>query len=284
MNMAANNKIRRTLSVAGLAIVAFGMAAPAVAQSGRYVAMGSSFAAGPGITQPAGDPTDNCRRSADNYAHQLARRRDLALTDVSCSGATTLGVLAPWNGHPAQIDAIMPGTTLVTVTIGGNDVGYIGGLTAGSCRSLAARKGDAAGLAKCPIVSRPTEAAYASLATSLRQIATEVRARAPRAKLVFVDYLTILPAAGVCAATPLSPQDADASRETARRLMEITRQAAMESGANDLAASSLSIGHDVCGKTPWMNGFPTPAGVAPYHPNLAGMTAVAEALDKSLPH
>jgi hypothetical protein len=31
-----------------------------------------------------------------------------------------------------------------------------------------------------------------------------------------------------------------------------------------------------------MSGFPTPPGVVAFHPNLAGMTAVAEALDRAL--
>ncbi|HMC94522.1 MAG TPA: GDSL-type esterase/lipase family protein, partial [Polyangia bacterium] len=106
-------------------------AGAAQAQGPRYVAMGSSYAAGPGITRPADDPPDRCGRSADNYAHQLARRRGLDLADVSCGGAVTASILAPWNGHPAQIDAVTPATSLVTVTIGGNDVGLIAGLGAG---------------------------------------------------------------------------------------------------------------------------------------------------------
>jgi lysophospholipase L1-like esterase len=254
----------------------------ASAQGARYVAMGSSYAAGPGIGRPADDPSDRCGRSADNYAHQLARRRGLELVDVSCGGAMTASVLGPWNGHAAQIEAVTPETRLVTVTIGGNDVGYMAGLGAASCRALATRKADAEALAKCPAVTRPTEADYVRLAAAMNEIATQVHARAPKAKLVFVDYLTVLPVSGVCAATPLTPADADASRETARRVVEITRRTSRERGAVVVSASTLSVGHDVCGATPWMNGYPTPPGVAAYHPNLAGMTAVAQALDRQL--
>jgi lysophospholipase L1-like esterase len=274
----------RAWTSVGCAILGAGLLASstAAAQGERYVAMGSSYAAGPGIGRPADDPPDRCGRSADNYAHQLARRRVLQLVDVSCSGAVTASILGPWNGHAAQIEAVTPATRLVTVTIGGNDVGYMSGLTAASCRTLATRKADAEALAKCPVVSRPTEADYVRLAAAMNQIATEVHARAPKATLVFVDYLAVLPAAGVCAETPLSPADADASRETARRVVEITRKTSRERGAVVVSASVLSVGHDVCGTTPWMNGFPTPPGVAAYHPNLAGMTAVAEALDRQL--
>ena len=60
----------------------------------KYVAMGSSFAAGPGITTPDEGTPARCTRSKDNYARQLARRRGLKLTDVSCSGATTAHMAA----------------------------------------------------------------------------------------------------------------------------------------------------------------------------------------------
>jgi lysophospholipase L1-like esterase len=269
-----------TLIVLAAGLLAAGAAA--AQPTPRYVAMGSSFAAGPGITRSAEDPPDSCRRSADNYAHQLARRRGLDLVDVSCGGAVTASILGAWNGHPAQIEAVTPATRLVTVTIGGNDVGLIAGLGAGACREIARRKGDAEGLAKCPAPARADEAAYQRLAVAMREIVTQVRARAPKAKLVFVDYFTILPASGVCAATPLSLPDADASRETARRVAEITGMTAREAGALLVKASTLSTGHDACGATPWMNGFPVPPGVAAFHPNLAGMTAVAEALDRAL--
>jgi lysophospholipase L1-like esterase len=275
-------RARTRIGCAVLAAAGLAAATAAAAQSARYVAMGSSFAAGPGIGRPADDPPDRCGRSADNYAHQLARRRGLELVDVSCGGAVTVSILGPWNGHAAQIEAVTPATRLVTVTIGGNDVGYMSGLTAASCRTLATRKADAEALAKCPAVSRPTEADFVRLAAAMNEIATEVHARAPKAKLVFVDYLAVLPATGTCAATPLSPADADASRETARRVVEITRRTSRERGAVVVSASALSVGHDVCGASPWMNGFPTPPGVAAYHPNLAGMTAVAAALERQL--
>lgn len=53
---------------------------------------------------------------------------------MSCSGATTSDLLdgGEWF-QPAQIDAVRPGTKLVTLTVGGNDVSYLGSLTAWSC-------------------------------------------------------------------------------------------------------------------------------------------------------
>src|ERR1700728_4596927 len=99
----------------------------------RYVAMGSSFAAGPGLpTRVPGSPR-RAGRSTGNYAHLLARALGLDLHDVTFSGVTTGDLLSPSaTGQPAQLDAVTPDTALVTITAGGNDVGYVGRLTLAS--------------------------------------------------------------------------------------------------------------------------------------------------------
>lgn len=268
-----------------LAALAGALAAQARAEpppaGAKYVAMGSSYAAGPGVTTPADAVRNRCARSADNYAHQLARKRGLTLTDVSCGGATTSNLLGPWGDLPAQLDAVDAETRLVTVTIGGNDVGYVGGLIAASCRGLAG----AGSAARCPDVRPPTEQAWLDLEARLRTVAAEVHARAPNARLVFVQYPAVLPPRGTCAATPLTAAQADASRRIALRLADVTDRVAKEGGAQVLEAQKLSAAHGACARDPWMNGFPRPGAPvkgALYHPNLEGMTAVADALDRML--
>ena len=176
--------------------------------------MGSSFAAGPGVTASADTPPNRCTRSIDNYAHQLARRRNLDLVDVSCGGATTANVLQPWGELPAQIDALTPDTALVTITIGGNDVGFIGGLIMASCSDLADRPTGTAAPTMCqamaarraagpqsalpPQISGPTEESWRSVEAGLDRIAVEVRQRSPGARLVFVDYPLVVPAGKSC--------------------------------------------------------------------------------------
>jgi len=243
-----------------------------------YVAMGSSFAAGPGVTTPA-DDVRRCARSSDNYAHQLARKRGLRLTDVSCSAATTAHVLGPWNELAPQIDALTPDVALVTVTIGGNDVGYIGALIGASCAAAPSP------LPNCPRPDAAPETAWQSLEVAMDRFAAEVRRRSPRARLVFVQYPVVLPPRGTCADTPLKIEQADAARATAARLAILTRAVAMRAKADVLPIDKLSRGHDACATVPWMNGFPRAGGPpvrVPYHPNLAGMTATADALDRLL--
>ncbi|MGH3578160.1 MAG: SGNH/GDSL hydrolase family protein, partial [Mycobacterium sp.] len=72
----------------------------------RYVALGSSMAAGPGIRPRAPGAPFGSGRSARNYAHVVAQRLNLELADVTFSGATTAHVLAErQRGTPPQIDA-----------------------------------------------------------------------------------------------------------------------------------------------------------------------------------
>lgn len=239
----------------------------------KYVAMGSSFAGGAGVTTSADTPPTRCQRSIDNYPHQLARRHGLQLVDVSCGGATTAHILGPWNELPAQIDAVDAATRLVTITIGGNDIGYMAGLfTATTCTR--------GGNANCPATS-PTEQAYADVEQHMEEIARAVRQRAPQARLVFVDYLTVLPPSGTCAATPVGEAQADASRALARRLEEITARVAARNGADVLRVSALSRDHSACATAPWVHGFvERGSDGTSYHPNLEGTNAVANALDE----
>ena len=266
-----------------VALSPFAAIAQPLAAGAKYVAMGSSFAAGPGITTPAETPTTRCSRSQDNYPRQLARRLALALTDVSCSGAVTANLLTAWNELPAQIDAVDASTRLVTVTIGGNDVLYSRGLSAKGCATYTARGNTApspCGAEPPP----PTEADYAALETHMRQIAGEVRRRAPAARLVFVDYPTVLPPGGVCPRLFLTEAQADASREINSRVVQITARAAKAEGADLIPASALSVDHHACSAQPWTNGYPapTPRDGVDFHPNFAAHTGIAEALAKLL--
>jgi lysophospholipase L1-like esterase len=249
----------------------------------KYVAMGSSFAAGPGIPDYYETPPAPCFRSTQNYAHQLAARLNLSLTDVSCSGATTAHLTGSRGATPPQLDALTADTLLVTLTIGGNDLGYIGGLTAASCAGLMRETGVEADCMS-PITA-PAEKTFTDLAARMDAVAKDIRRRAPQAQLVFVDYLAVLPETGACAATPLDEIHADSARYTARRLAEITRTVAGDNGASIITASEFSKGHDACSADPWMHGYPrpgAPVGGTLYHPNLKGMTAVADALEALL--
>ncbi len=246
----------------------------------QYVAMGSSYAAGPGISPVVDGSPIRCARSANNYAHVFARARRLSLVDVTCSSATTVDVLKGGQfGLPPQLDAVSAETQLVTVTIGGNDVFFMANLIAMSCGpdTPAARSV----LGGCIVRPHALVAdRFASLADSLRQIVAGARQRSPKARVVFVNYFTVLPDQGTCARIALTAEQADQMRAVAARLAEITRQVAHQSQADLLDVARLSRAHNACSTDPWVSGAnPEPgASIPPFHPTLAGMQAVGAAL------
>jgi lysophospholipase L1-like esterase len=84
------------------------------------------MAAGPGITPKAHDAPFGSGRSAANYAHLVAQRLSYDLVDVTFSGATTAHVLTDrQRTAPTQVEALDGSEELVTITIGGNDAGYV---------------------------------------------------------------------------------------------------------------------------------------------------------------
>jgi len=86
------------------------------------VALGSSFGAGPGVIAVDPNAPIMCNRSVMNYAHLVAAKRHLNLTDMTCSGATAVNVLQGGQYFQGpQIDALRSDTKLVMVTVGGND-------------------------------------------------------------------------------------------------------------------------------------------------------------------
>src|SRR5215831_3912374 len=107
-------------------LVAASLPLPANAATPVYVALGDSYTAGPFIPNQLADPI-GCLRSDHNYPHRLAFAIGIALRDASCSGATlsklsrSQGVVGGTN--PPQLSRLSADTTLVTLQMGGNDVG-----------------------------------------------------------------------------------------------------------------------------------------------------------------
>ncbi|MGY1592098.1 SGNH/GDSL hydrolase family protein [Geodermatophilus sp. SYSU D00708] len=251
----------------------------------RYVALGSSFAAGPGI-EPVLEP--GCGRSGANYPHLVAERLGLDLVDVSCGGATlasvvrTPQVLLGGATVPPQIDAVDERTDLVTVTVGGNDVEYLLTMLRCSYRvAPSAAPASARAFFGAPVDPAAVERALGGLAVELTAAVAAVRERAPRARVVLVDYLTVLPpSGGGCPALPMDDGDLALCRGIAEQLEAATATAARAAGADLVRASAASRDHSVCSADPWVTGWEfgdvTAGGVVPYHPNAAGMRAVAD--------
>lgn len=246
------------------------------ASAPSYVAMGSSFAAGPGIAPLEADSPAACGRSAANYANLVAARLGYRLTDVSCLGATTANILtARQNGLPPEIGAVGSKTRLVTVTIGGNDVDYFGSLAAYSCR-------DAGGRACHAVNVGAISRALATLKQRLENVVEAIHARAPRARVLLVNYFTVLSPHGLCAGTPLSAGHAAFERSLAATLAADTASAAHGTGATLVDLAAAGAAHSACSAQPWVNTFRPGPGLWSYHPTPAGMAGAAQLIERAL--
>ncbi len=290
MRQTALNEIinRSRLLCCGVLLAATAVNANAELQPGdRYVHMGSSFAAGPGIQN---NLDENCGRSDQNYAHLVARELQLDLVDVSCNGATIDNIVylphtSPFGGEtlPPQMEALTEDTRLVTITVGGNDFNYAGNLLRDSCQADPTPVADLpeyiadliCGPASPETNRLASDYALALVKAELSEMLRQIRERAPEATVVLVDYVSMLPPhGGSCGSVmPLSTEDARHFRRQANRFRVASKRAARQRGALIVQWSRASEEHHVCSDDPWANGwvFDLGTGVIGYHPNAEGM-------------
>ncbi|GAB7002666.1 hypothetical protein JCM18899A_01370 [Nocardioides sp. AN3] len=237
----------------------------------RYAALGDSYTAAPGV--PGRQSSDGCLRSSSNYPHQVAAALPVGqLVDVSCSAADTGDVRASqMRGLPGQLDAVAPGTDLVTIGLGGNDLDLFSRLMGGCLqRDPAAATGSPCTDALRPLV----KPALDRIERNLVAVVGAVRARAPKARILLVGYPQIVPASAGCAAAPFAAADYPFVHGVNRGLSEAVARAAAAAKATYVDVWSASAGHDICAAQPWINGLTGP-GAAPFHPFAVEQAAVA---------
>jgi lysophospholipase L1-like esterase len=266
--------------VACLAAVLVALAAaPAAALASSYVSLGDSYVAGPVIPlqiQPWG-----CLKSDHNYAHLAAPTLGLDLRDPSCSGATTghmTQIQGVWpDPNPPQFDALAADTTLVSLGIGGNDIGFSS--LAKDCFSTSPYGSPC----KDRYVVNGVDQISDRIAATAPKVATvlqDIHTRAPAAKVLVVNYPAIFPDTGPGCYPQLPVADGDAAwlRDKERELNQMLADQAAANGAVVVDWYRASIGHDAC-QPPgikWVEG-PVPLNAAaPVHPNVLGMLAASD--------
>jgi lysophospholipase L1-like esterase/Flp pilus assembly pilin Flp len=283
------------------------------ALSGRYVAMGDSFSSGEGAGdyEPASDRDDRgfadwmdshvwwpgdrepkyhngCHRSANAYGSIIAAAEHFAggSSFVACSGAELNELQHPnggQSGEDAQEDALGDDTSLVTFSIGGNDMGF-------------------ADILKDCVIDGSTceqqnEATFQRLLESKKQELIDtyrrIREKAPNARIIVVGYPRLFPS---------DPSDnyrdllfADDQRwmnEKADELNDMLLQAVRDSDADAEFVDPRAAfeGHGIGSADPWFNdvsvqanGF-TPINPESFHPNAAGQRALAELVQEQMRH
>lgn len=261
-----------------------------------YVALGDSFTSGPDVpsqldaaTRPSAPAS--CMRSSRNYPSLVARALGLTLRDMSCSGATTKDLTSPQGpGIPAQLSALGSHTAVVSVGIGGNDLGF--GTIAHNC--LAASPWGAT-LVGWTCVSHYTAGGDDQLAATVHQVGervsaslAEIRARAPHARVFVVGYPDIIPAtgSGCWPRLPFSGHDVAYLRSVEGLLNATLAGDAARSRAAFVDMATPSATHASCASaaTRWVEPVIPSRGTFPLHPSAAGMAGMARVLAAAMSH
>ena len=280
--------VRTRLSRGALALLVVAMAmlgAAAGASAATYTSLGDSYAAGPLIPNQSLNPL-GCLRSDHNYAHLTAAAKGLTLTDVSCSGATTNDMTEAQNvepgPNPPQFNGLNASTNVVSVTIGGNDIGFTEIIE--SCITY--------NPFSTPCKDKYDPGGHDQLAERIANAAPKVAAvlqgihtRSPNARVFVVNYPDILPSGSGCWPTiPLSFGDVPYLHATEERLNAMLATTAAANGATLVDWYTPSIGHDACkgSGTRWVEPLIPGELAAPVHPNKAGMAGAAAALEAAI--
>lgn len=221
-----------------------------------YVALGDSYAAGVG----GGARRHACWRALEGYPVLVARALGLDLAYQACLGATIRDV------EQHQLAALGPDTTHVSVTVGGNDIGFVPVLV--ECAKPA-------WMVDSDLV---IDAALTTLRTELPGRLSALLARvadgAPGARLVVTAYPVLFTGEDCNALTFFSPHEMRRIEAGVDELADVIGQAAREAGAAVVDPREAFEGHAVCDPEEWVSGVSWPLEES-YHPNALGHAAYA---------
>ena len=190
-------RARLTLTVLAAAVLAaLAGQVPAAGAAPNYVSLGDSFTAGPLI--PNQIAPYGCLKSDRNYPHLAAPSIGLPLRDPSCSGADTSDMTAAQSvtggSNPPQFNSLAADTRVVTLGIGGNDIGFTGIIEDCASPTPFGRR--------CQdnyVVNGRDEitARIQATAPKVGSVLRGIRQRSPSARIFVVNYLPVLPETGI---------------------------------------------------------------------------------------
>ncbi|MFG3049963.1 SGNH/GDSL hydrolase family protein [Kitasatospora sp. NPDC048239] len=265
----------------------------------HYVALGDSYAAGAGVP---GQSAGLCLRSDRNYGHLVAAALKAgAYTDVTCAAAKVKAMTQPQYDafirvNDPQLDAVTADTDLVTLGIGGNDLGATDlglGELVGTC--IAGAVVNPLGT-PCKDVFHHGYWDWSSwswqygnddladrIAAARPQIADtlkRIHAKAPNARVLLVGYPSVLPARGsdCFLRQPVTAGDVEYMHGVLDQLNAMLKSTAAAGGATYVDTATPTAGHDVCSNDRWIEGALPGSPAVPFHPNATGEKVMADAV------
>jgi lysophospholipase L1-like esterase len=235
----------------GTAAVIAGTEIPADAASTvHFVALGDSYSSGVG----AGGTSGPCGQSPNAFPRLWAAAGSVAsFTFAACSSARTSDVIS------SQLSSLNAATTLVSITIGGNDAGFSAIMetcvlkSTSSCESA---------------VAAGEKYATSTLPGLLDATLAGIRAHAPNAKVIVLGYPDFYDLrAAFCIG--LSGADHQALDAGINELDGVIQAAAARGGDTFADVRAQFSGHELCDGARWLNSVTLPIGNS-YHPTATG--------------
>ncbi len=261
----------KTLAVLSLALLAVGCAGRADDGSddesaltpGKYVALGDSYSSGVGTREYY---DQNCLRSNYAYSHLIASAKGYDLDLQACSGAKVGDVEAN------QLSALGTDTSLVTISIGGNDAGFSNVIESCARPWPWTCWGD---------IDNANAFIKNQLPGLLDGLYSQIRSRAPNAHVIVVGYPHLFNGQECNPLARISPGEQSDLNATADLLATTISARAKAHGFDFMDARPAFTGHAVCDSVEWLNGLSDPITES-YHPNRTGHVNYASLIEKLL--
>ena len=218
-----------------------------------YTVLGDSYSAGSGGGAEAGA----CAQSPFGYGNVAAAATGATLTNLACAGFTSDQV------RTLEVPLVPANTQLVTLTVGGNDVGWT------------------TAVAACLVTSSTSSACKAAVANALYQmtqlpkritnLVKAIKAKAPGARVLFLGYPRLFETANMAAAGFTADQvnGAKTVNDATNLLNAVIALSAVSNRSGFIPVAPRFAGHSFPSAAPWLNG---PFGPSPFafHPNATG--------------
>jgi lysophospholipase L1-like esterase len=258
-------------------------------RGGRLLALGDSYSSGEGAGdyQAGTDGGDNsCHRSRNAWPALLAHERGLAMVpSIACSGATLTDLLSGRAGSSqseravSQLARVSGTPSIVTVTVGGNDLGFRSILENCIAVDCVARYHRASG--------DVLDARIDALARRLPDAYRAIQAAAPKARVFVVDYPRLFPdgQANCAALRRITPTEGDYLNGKIERADIAILDAARKAGVTGIDVSTALRGGELtCSGTQYLNHASARLKLlsASFHPNAAGQQRIARAVAAAL--
>jgi lysophospholipase L1-like esterase len=243
-------------SLSGLVTAVAAMPAAEAASAVNYVALGDSYSSGLGAGSYISS-SGSCDRSNNAYPEKwAAAHAPASFVSVACAGATTSDV------NSSQLSALSASTTLVSLTIGGNDAGFSNTMETCVLHSTSTCVN---------AVTQAENIINGSLLGSLENTLQLIKAHAPNAKVVLLGYPELYDLSKSSTCIGLSTTDRTALNGAADQLNTVMGNAARATSVTFASVIGQFAHHEICdGGSSWLNSVNILSISSSYHPNAAG--------------